>query len=185
MDLDGIGLNSLSWADDLVIISTSKNGLQKCLNNLSEYCNKWDLTINIHKTKVMVLSAGNAYVNDIQFNNDFLECVSTYKYLGLVWSRNGNLTRMEQDRVEKARKASFAIQKAISTSQNVSVDHALSLLDKQLEPILQYGCPIWGFPSNNCSIRLKYDSIDTKQLKKQLYTILKSIEVTDVEILYC
>ncbi len=81
MDLDGIWLNSLSWAEDLVFISTSKNGLRKCLNNLSEYCNKWDLTINIHKTKVMVLSTGNAYVkcllNDIQFNNDFLECVST------------------------------------------------------------------------------------------------------------
>ncbi len=119
------------------------------------------------------------------FNNDLLECVSTYKYLGLVWSRNGNLTCMEQDRVEKAWKASYAIQKAISTRQNVSVELAMSLLDKQLEPILLYGCPIWGFHSNNCSIRLKYDSIDTKQLKKQLYTILKSIEMTDVEILYC
>ncbi len=57
--------------------------------------------------------------------SDILECVSTYKYLGLVWSRNGNLSNMEQDSVGKARKACFAIRKSLSTTQNVSVNLAL------------------------------------------------------------
>ena len=47
-------LNSLSWADDLVLISRSKMGLQKCLNNLKIYCNKWGLEVNTEKTKTMV-----------------------------------------------------------------------------------------------------------------------------------
>ncbi len=104
----------------------------------------------------MVLSAGNAFVKDIKFNSVTLECVSTYKYLGLVWSRNGNLNHMEKDRVKKAKKASFIICKALSTSQNISVKLALSFFDKQIKPILfLYDCPIWGFPPSNCSIRLK------------------------------
>ena len=34
-------LNSLLYADDLAIISKSKSGLQNCLNQLHEWCEKW------------------------------------------------------------------------------------------------------------------------------------------------
>ncbi len=118
-----------------------------CLNKLSEYCEKWDVSVNVLKTKVMIMSAGNDFVKYIKFNSDILECVSTSKYL-------------EHDRVWKAKKASFPIHKALSTTQNVSVNLALSHFDKQIEPILLYGCPIWGFPPSNCPIRLKYDQLD-------------------------
>ena len=40
-------LNSLSWANDLVLMSTSKTGLQKCLDNLQMYCCKWGLEVNV------------------------------------------------------------------------------------------------------------------------------------------
>ena len=35
----GTKLNSLFYADDLIILSRSKVGLQNCLNELSSYCN--------------------------------------------------------------------------------------------------------------------------------------------------
>ena len=60
-------LNSLSWADDLVIVSRSEAGLQNCLNKLSEYCCKWDLHVNTGKTKVMVMSAGRASQSTVKF----------------------------------------------------------------------------------------------------------------------
>ena len=40
---NGLKLNSLSYADDLIILSRSKVGLQNCLNTLSSYCNSWML----------------------------------------------------------------------------------------------------------------------------------------------
>ena len=36
---NGTKLNSLFYADDLIILSRSKLGLQNCLNELSSYCN--------------------------------------------------------------------------------------------------------------------------------------------------
>ena len=36
---NGTKLNSLLYADDLIIISRSKIGLQNCLNTLSSFCN--------------------------------------------------------------------------------------------------------------------------------------------------
>ena len=49
----GAKLNSLLYADDLVVLSRSKTGLQNCLNMLSSYCNSRMLSINPEKTKVI------------------------------------------------------------------------------------------------------------------------------------
>lgn len=51
-------MNSLSWADDLVLMSTSKNGLQNALNKLQTYCQNWGLSVNVSKTKSMVFGKG-------------------------------------------------------------------------------------------------------------------------------
>ena len=49
--LDGLSFSSLSFADDLVLISTSANGLQVCLNKLENYCKRWRLSVNVKKKK--------------------------------------------------------------------------------------------------------------------------------------
>ena len=42
------------YADDTVLFANSKENLQKCLNALKEYCDKWKLKINADKTKIMI-----------------------------------------------------------------------------------------------------------------------------------
>ena len=37
-------------ADDMIIMSTTQKGLQKCFNELNEYCEKWKLNVNQKKT---------------------------------------------------------------------------------------------------------------------------------------
>ena len=41
--------NVMMYADDLVLMSVSKEGLQKCLDDLQIYCNKWKLKVNTKK----------------------------------------------------------------------------------------------------------------------------------------
>ena len=50
----GTHLNSLLYADDLVLISKSADGLQKVLSILEKFCNEWLLSVNLKKTKVMI-----------------------------------------------------------------------------------------------------------------------------------
>ncbi len=52
-------VGSLLFADDLIILSESKEGLQHSMNNLSLFCDNWKLTINIGKTKSMVIQQNN------------------------------------------------------------------------------------------------------------------------------
>ena len=42
--------NTLMYADDLIIMSTTQEGLQKSLDGLSKYCKLWKLNINHKKT---------------------------------------------------------------------------------------------------------------------------------------
>ena len=46
-------LNCIMYADDLVLISESSNGLQNCLNKLYNYTTKWGLKVNLKKTKIL------------------------------------------------------------------------------------------------------------------------------------
>ena len=55
----GVKINSttythLLYADDLVLISESQDGMQTLLDNLEAYCRKWHLIINSQKSKVMI-----------------------------------------------------------------------------------------------------------------------------------
>ena len=59
--LDETSINSLSFADDLDILSESQSGLQSALNKLENYCHKWQLTVNKTKTKVMIFHTGNTF----------------------------------------------------------------------------------------------------------------------------
>ena len=50
--INNIKLSCLMYADDIVLISESAKGLQNCLNKLSNYCDIWNLSVNIDKYKV-------------------------------------------------------------------------------------------------------------------------------------
>ena len=51
-------INCLMYADDLIILSESEEGLQECMHKLDKYTDKWGLKINIDKTKVMIIQKG-------------------------------------------------------------------------------------------------------------------------------
>ena len=48
--LNGIdNINALAYADDIVLLSTSKDGLQKALTIVHQYCQDWRLKVNCDK----------------------------------------------------------------------------------------------------------------------------------------
>ena len=48
--LQNKSFNCLLYADDLVLLSTSEEGLQKSVNGLDKFCQDWRLSINTDKT---------------------------------------------------------------------------------------------------------------------------------------
>ena len=49
--MNSIKIPCLFWTDDLVMISTTKQGLQNQLNVVNDYCSDWKLTQNAEENK--------------------------------------------------------------------------------------------------------------------------------------
>ena len=82
----------LLWADDLILLSDSVNGLQKELNGLFRFCSDNMMIVNEMKTKVMVYGPANRNVS-LKFNGKTLDIVDQYKYLGNITKSIKNMER--------------------------------------------------------------------------------------------
>ena len=60
-------MNHLLYADDLIMMSNSAEGLQTCIDNLEEYCKKWHWTINTVKSKIIIFNESGKILNDYNF----------------------------------------------------------------------------------------------------------------------
>ena len=58
INLGSLEINSLLWADDLVILSSSEKGLQKSIDKTFSFYQNLGLDVNTKKTKVMVFNCG-------------------------------------------------------------------------------------------------------------------------------
>ena len=58
IDIGTLKMFLLIYADDIVILSESEEGLLQGLDILQEYCDRWKLTVNIKKTKIMIFRKG-------------------------------------------------------------------------------------------------------------------------------
>ena len=72
----------LLWADDLVLFSNTKKGIQKQLNGLKHFCANNRMIVNEAKTKLMIF--GKKCTGDIIFNEKKIELANEYKYLGNI-----------------------------------------------------------------------------------------------------
>ena len=107
------------YADDLVLFLLTEEGLQRNINKVKDFYNKWGLVINTDKSKIMTFSkTGRLTKNKFKFNidNDELEYVKQYKYLGVIFSSNGKFSATEKTLSMKANRALFSIKQGFLTN---------------------------------------------------------------------
>ena len=51
----------------------------------------------------------------------------------------------------------------------------MSLFDKQIQPILLYGCPLWGMPPSNCTKKIRGGDIKDGRLRETLQSLFASL----------
>lgn len=140
-------LNILLYADDIVLLSQSKKGLQNSLNALYDYCDCWKLQVNTDKSKVIVFNSnGKTFLDEFTYNDSCIETVSHYSYLGIVIKCNGNFNLAINTLMEKARKAYFKIKKTVGLNNPCRLLE--KLFDTLISPILMYCSEIWGVNSS-------------------------------------
>ena len=69
---------------------TSPSDLENQLRILKEFCFNMGMTVNTNKTKVMSIKSNNIAYDTFVYDNDNLEEVTSYKYLGIDIHHNLN-----------------------------------------------------------------------------------------------
>ena len=106
VSLGDLKLNCLMYADDLILVSQSERGLQNCLNKFETYCEHWCLDININHTKSLVFNkSGKILPFTFHINDNSIENVKTYKYLGIVFSALCTFSQAKTDLYNRGLKA--------------------------------------------------------------------------------
>ena len=146
LKLSNTSISSLLFADDLSILSLSKEDLQNKLDTLQSYCTKWGLKVNLQKTKIMIFNKSGATIKKHKFRllDTDIESVASYTYLGFIFIPSGKMHFGVQNLVNKAKKAWFAIQKYLHRSKEKSIHTYTKLIDSLIKPILLYSCEAWG-----------------------------------------
>jgi hypothetical protein len=162
-------LSCLQYADDLILLSESRVGMQTCLDSLHEYCRRWKLDINTDKSKVMTINKQGGrkkVMTTLTFGDTPLEYVNNYTYLGIKITNNGKFTTCKENLSERGRKAMYKLKGLISCT-DINKSLALKMFDQLVSPILTYGCETWG-PLDFIKL---YSPKDTKILE-QFYSNL-------------
>ena len=136
-------IQSLLYADDLVLFAESPEGLQHALNRLSSYCDKWGLTVSETKSKFMCIQqpSQKECKHNIVYKNTPFEQVASFRYLGTLFDNTGNMLTARRDVYNRALKVFFKLLKDIHPLPKVST--SLHLFDRLVVPVLQYGSEIW------------------------------------------
>ena len=64
---DLVNIYLLLYADDIILFGKTPDELQRALTILEEYCNRWKLTVNTSKTKIMIFRKGGRMPNHLNF----------------------------------------------------------------------------------------------------------------------
>ena len=143
--VDDIGINSLFWADDLVLFSRDEEGLQKTLHVLETYCRENHIQVNTKKTKCMIFNKnGRLLLRRFVLNDVQLEIVRCYKYLGFMITPSGEVNTGIKDLRDRAFRAFMKIKRDLGASFGRDVAICLTLFDSLIKPILLYASDFWG-----------------------------------------
>ena len=147
IDIGTINTYLVMYADDIILFGKTPDELQRALTILEEYCNRWKLTVNTGKTKIMVFRKGGRLRDNLHFlyNNSQIEIVSKFCYLGVVFTSGGSSFETQKTLSGQALKAIFTLNKYLYSFTTLKPSHRLELFDKLVSPILNYACEVCGF----------------------------------------
>ena len=150
---ENISTSCLLWADDILILSESVDGLQQKLNALQGYCDINKLSVNTKKTQCMIFNRTGRLLKNHAFTykNTRLECVREYKYLGFIVTPSGEIRTGLEDLRRRALKALMKMKSTLGILFRHNIHNSIHLYNYLVKPILTYCSDFWGAlqPKNN------------------------------------
>ena len=150
-------ISLLYFADDIVLLSDTKEGLEEMLKLIYEYSLKWRMKFNFDKSQVVIFQ--NIIQEPLQYGQCVGKClcghhfffgpqlikeVLYYKYLGIELDHRLTFKMFKQRVLARARASMNRIWGLGIRSGYLSVQCALNLWQGLVRSIMEYGSQVWG-----------------------------------------
>ena len=156
----------LMYADDLKLICTNARDLHDFILKLEEITQKWGLTINVTKTKIMHVQSSNWPASDEHWNGEEwvefdtfssvdhntpiilrgeeIEVLDEFKYLGSILSSSGDLSCEISNRISCALKRFACLTKPLWNNRYMSRETKCKVYKAVVLSSLLHGSESWA-----------------------------------------
>lgn len=141
-NLETIQISECVFADDVAIMTNTETHLQENIDIWNTILKKYSMKINKEKTKVMAV-AENGRTIQIQIENDTLEQVRNFQYLGVIIDEEGKQDLEINRRIEQTVKCYYALNRNFLSRKQISKKTKINIYKSIYRPILTYGCETW------------------------------------------
>lgn len=145
--IEGINVRTLLYADDIVILAEESKTLQQMIKNLEHYCEKWHLTINMNKSKIMVFRNGGRLSQQDRWvlHGEQIQTVSEYNYLGVILTPQMKFLKHIQNRNIQSKCAINMTWQNFLRKQDISLQQKWNLYTAVCRSVQSYAAQIWGY----------------------------------------
>jgi hypothetical protein len=137
----------LLYADDIFLMERNPYDFSKELRILKDFFSSTSMTVNTDRTKVMIIKSNKITYNNFVYDNNILEEVPSYKYLGIDIHHKINLNYSIEKRINGGWKDYYGIENNCKLVNLWLWDKKKILFETLVTLVILYGCEVWG-----CSI---------------------------------
>ena len=174
-------LDEFLFADDVAKGAPTEEKMQKGVDQVSDSCDSYDLTISIKKTEVVYQPApGKPYKEPtITVKGQRLQMVDKFTYLGSTLSRVVHIDDDVNARIAKASAAFGWLRGSILDRSGIRLDTKLKVYRSVVLPTLLYACETWTVYQRHAK---RLNHFHTSCLRKLLKIKLQD-RIPDTEVL--
>ena len=157
--LQNTKINHFLYADDLVILSQTKQGLQRCLDKTYDFAKTNLLTISVKKSKSMIFNSSGKFLREtFHIGKEDIEPVQEFCYLGVDFKCSGTVKHAADVLNEKGNKALRPLMNVIARF-NIPARIVIRIFHTYISPIITYNTENLCQFSNNNIKKYKNDYI--------------------------
>ena len=185
IDIQGEELKDLRFADDVAPCTKEEKSMSKQLNQLNTESKKIGLKIHKGKTKYM---SNFECKSEIKIEEDIIEEVEEYKYLGQTINPNQGIETEVKSRIRAAWQC-FGKYREIFLDDTLPMTLKRKTFNQCVLPTLTYGCETWALTKTlELKIRSTQRAMERKMLNLKLLdkvrhtNIREKTNVTDLQM---
>ncbi len=145
----------LMFVNDIALIVENEGHLQKMMDKLNSWCEKWKMIINKKKTQVMHFRPSCIKCTEHIYTcgRTQIQVIDKYRYLGLVFNELMDMSQMAKVVAQATSRALGVLISKYKSHGSLPFAVYSRLCDAIVQPILDYGAAVW-VPGNSVLLML-------------------------------